>query len=205
MQSNKIKIFPGSNNEILGCSPWVNLVEYDSATELWVDISFTVPENLEYYIQNNCIDKVVFYDWFHTKRELDKWVVEFLQWAQVRFDCVLYTLNVLPLPIEFKQQRFDYFWNRCKSAYLDKVMRWHQLSNKIDYQQYPIHLSQRSHKFLNLTGRPDPYRQRLYEHLAKYTGYQSNWVNNIFLESNSNKEQFRSGAVLPAQHFLDSS
>jgi hypothetical protein len=200
-----IKLYPESDTDIFWCSPWVNISQSDTATELWIDVSCQAPDLFDQYIQHNHVQQIVFYDWYHTKRETDQSVVDFIVNIQQRYPTVFYTLNALNNPLIQNQKRFDFLWNRCKSAYLDGQVRWRQQSNSAEYVQYPLHVNNRSHKLLNLYGRPEPYREKLYNHLIRYAGFRSNWSQKIFLPTNADLNFFKSGAVLPAKKFMDDS
>lgn len=206
--SRPIKLFPGGDPGVFtSANPWVDLKE--SNFEMWIDLSVPVEQlhNLKFKSFDN-IDRVVFYDWYHTCYELPDIVVEVVKLIEDQCPTVWYTLNKKIIPgITTPQIKFDFLWNRCKAAYLDKNIGWKLSKSSDDYVQYPMHINLREYKYLSLHRRTETLRSQLTEFLKKYSGFSSNVFDNSILVGNTGDvESVRLGAnLLPARKFLDNS
>ncbi len=206
--SRPIKLFSGGNTNIFDLeNPWLDVTE--STFELWIDLS--IPQKQLRKLKSKSfenVDRVVFYDWYDTYYELPDIAVKIVKLIEKQCPTVWYTLNKKTIPgINTPQIKFDFLWNRCKSAYLDKKLGWKLSGNINDYLQYPMHKNLREYKYLNLYRRPAPFRTELKEFLKKYNGFSSDVINNSILPGNhADIEMVHRGlTMLPARQFLDNS
>jgi hypothetical protein len=177
----------------------------DDSSELWIDISTNTDWNPITASNDLSIKKIVFFDWLHTTARLRPNIVELVKQTQQYFDTTWYTLNAVAIPGIHNQKRFDFLWNRCKSAYYDHAPSWKQIEDCKLYTQYPLNFNLRTHGYLNLNRGNTPYRKRLYQFLNQYSGFQSFWADQVFLPNENFSNTKYPGNLLPPEYYLQNS
>jgi hypothetical protein len=101
-----------------------------------------------------------------------------------------------------KTIKFDYYWNRSKRAFLDRLP-FHKVNTVENYVQYPIHTDLRPKKFLTYYSRPEKFREIIRDHLINnYSGFYNNPDSNQWLLPNVyNIEKYTVHSVSPPGKF----
>jgi hypothetical protein len=186
-----IKIYPGSDPNLKAVDP--GFVLDATAGELWIDCNIDVDINHPAF---DCIDRVMFYDFFQVDPgfHINK-IIRTIKQVAERFPTQWITANQLEVP-GIVTKKFDYPWNRSKSAYADKVLGWKHIHDITAYAQHPIHFDRRCKKYLNLCRASHSYRQQLYNFLQRFDGYSSNVHRGKVLGNDLTQDQY----IIDGQH-----
>jgi hypothetical protein len=219
--SRPIKLYPGSDLFIFQIPYWCDIVENDTASELWIDFhaiwsygmlplkkdgypepSIKHPEIIE------SANTIVLYDWMHGQWRLEEYQLEWVRNLAKQKPLTWITLN--PKPVDgVKTVHFDYYWNRTKRAFVDK-QPIHRLYGVENFQQYPIHTNHRQKKYLiyHLRDNED-YRIIVRDKLVNnYDGFYNDPKQNIWLAANTPHPvsiYTQSGVAPPARVYYDES
>ena len=211
----KVALLPGSELSIFGCPQWLSIEHDQSSRELWVDywnyevrtdphmITYTI-HSLEQYISTHAIQKLVFYDIFHYEPMFSSQHIEMIEHFQQRLPTSLITFCKHPIPELHNVVHFDFYWNRCKWAYLDKITSWKQLGPH-NFNQWPMLLDQRPRAVLSLYGKNNQHIKRpLYDSIHHISGYHSGFSDEAVLPCETGESQIGSlAATPPARRFFD--
>ena len=211
----EVALLPGSNDWIFKLPHWLPIVQNQSSHELWVDYwqyevqhdarreDYTI-KTLKRYIKTHSIQKLVFYDIFHYESIFESQRIELIKYFQKILPTTLVTFRKLPIPEVDHVVHFDFYWNRCKQAYLDKISGWKQL-DKENFNQWPIVLDKRPLAVLSLYGANNQHIKRhLYNAINHVPGYHSGLTKETVLPSDSGEKQIRIlTATPPARKFFD--
>jgi hypothetical protein len=219
--SRPIKLYPGSDNFVLQMPYWCDIVEDNTASELWIDFHviwsgdlFLVNENRKELIPAvhhptiiESAETIVLYDWIHGQQEMEKYQLDWVRDLAKQKPLTWITLN--PKPVDgVKTIHFDYYWNRTKKAFLDK-QPIHKLYGVENFQQYPIHTNYRKKKYLTYHLRDNErYRRILRNRLINnHDGFYNDPGQNIWLHANTPHPTGHtySGVAPPSRHYYDES
>lgn len=193
MQS--IRIYPGSDPNV------VDIVGNSPPNQVWIDLSVVNTVDVNNEVFDGC-GSIVVYDWFQAMRfvgpALLQQVQRLVQIAPVTW-ITTHQISSSPVPT----LRWDFLWNRTKSAYLDKKLGWKQGPYVENFEHYPVSWNPRPKKYLQLYARPEPYRDQLNALVKNYDGYWSNANQNIFLPYSRGDAQGEHWTALPHRKFLD--
>jgi hypothetical protein len=211
----EVALLPGSQAWIFNLPQWLPIVQNQSSHELWVDYweyevypdsrrEFYTKKSLKRYIKTHAIQKLVFYDIFHYVPIFEDQRIEMIKYFQKILPTSLITICKRPIPGINNVVHFDYYWNRCKQAYLDKIPGWKQLG-KENFNQWPISLDPRSSVLLSLYGRNNQdLKNVLYNSINHIPGFHSGLSEETVLPSESGETQIRIlTATPPARRFFD--
>jgi hypothetical protein len=211
----EVALLPGSNDWIFKLPHWLPIVQNQSSHELWVDYweyevhpdsrrEFYTKKSLKRYIKTHSIQKLVFYDIFHYESIFESQRIELIKYFQKILPTTLVTFRKNPIPEVDHVVHFDFYWNRCKKAYLDKISGWKQL-DKENFNQWPIVLDKRPLAVLSLYGANNQHIKRhLYNAINHVPGYHSGLTKETVLPSDSGEKQIRIlTATPPARKFFD--
>jgi len=211
----EVALMPGSNDWIFKLPHWLPIVQNQSSHELWVDYwqyevqhdarreDYTI-KTLKRYIKTHSIQKLVFYDIFHYESIFESQRIELIKYFQKILPTTLVTFRKLPISEVDHVVHFDFYWNRCKQAYLDKISGWKQL-DKENFNQWPMVLDKRPLAVLSLYGANNQHIKRhLYNAINHVPGYHSGLTTETVLPSDSGEKQIRIlTATPPARKFFD--
>lgn len=208
--SRPVRLYPGSDVNVFMCSSWLDdICHDDNSREMWIDYHFfprlgtptgTTIKQLPNFDLLDHVDRLVVFDFFHSEPSIETWEIDWVKQLAAHRPLLWLTANRKPVS-GVRTVKFDYYWNRTKIAYLDGQC-FHQQSGIENFQQYPIHSSVRSHKFLSYHSRNTDYRKILRQHLQTNPhGFLSSATN--FLEPNC---QLPNGSVFPpSRRYFDQS
>jgi hypothetical protein len=200
-------------NEKNQTKPWINIeINTESATELWIDSNHiesgsvdVIPVDLSHKSFQN-IEKVYFYDFFHTRCSLGEQTKENIQQVSRYYPTTWYTCNALPVE-GITCVRFDYLWNWTRAAFLDNNTTWKRFGDPKAHQQHLLHFNRRSERYLSLNRGTNPYRQKLLEFLKSYDGFASDVGRGLILPNDiASEDDIQVGFIVPpAAHFFNNS
>lgn len=216
-----VALLPGSSPEIFSNTQWLALCCDQESHELWVDanmlndagsrhcVSEDFPHGtstfkmLTWWLQHRTTQKVVFFDFFHAAPLLDLDTIQIIQAFQNQISVAFVTICKLPIAGINNVFHFDYYWNRTKSAYLDKKTSWKQGPAE-DFNQWPIHTNARPYAMMSLTGANSWHHKKLlHEAVSHISGYHSS-PHGKSLHSDSLIEKLEYlVATPPARKFFD--
>lgn len=210
-------LLPGSEPSIFRWPQWLSIRQDQSSHELWVDYwnyevypsdspaNLYTKQTLEQYIKIHSIQKLVFYDIFHYDLIFDNRRIEIIKYFQKILPTSLVTICKKSIPDLANVIHFDFYWNRCKQAYLDKKTGWKQLEVQ-NFNQWPIVLDRRPLALLSLYGRNNqPVKQVLYDSINHVPGHHGGLTQEMVLPCETGEtEQPRLTATPPARKFFDS-
>ena len=194
-----IKLYPGSDPNVrdVVLQNQINV----GHNQVWVDLSIINSVDLNHAVWHQC-QHIIVYDWFQAMRFVGPAMVQ----AVADLQRIAPVTWISTHKIETQQvnvQRWDFLWNRAKSAYLQHVLGWNQGPYHKNFEQYPIHWQQRSKKYLQLYARPEPCRDQLSALVRPYDGYWSDLGQGIFLPYNVGDIHSGHFTALPHRRFLD--
>jgi hypothetical protein len=211
----KVALMPGGMPSIFTMPQWLPIVQNQSSRELWVDYwayevqpdiqreEYTI-KTLKRYIKTHAIQKLVFYDIFHYESIFETQRIELIKYFQKILPTSLVTFRKKPIPEINHVVHFDFYWNRCKQAYNDKIPGWKQLG-KENFNQWPIHLDKRPLFILSLYGLNNQHiKRRLYNAINHVPGYHSGLTKETVLPCETGETHVGSlAATPPARKFFD--
>ena len=198
MLHNK-KLYPQGDPSVFDV---LGLKDSDSqAQEVWLDLNQLELVDINHAVFAGC-ERIIIYDFFHARPGITPGIVDSVR--ALRQIAPVHWVSTHHLRIDdIPTVRFDYLWNRTRRAYLEHSPSWKHGPDPADYVQYPLHWQPRSHRYLCLYNRPEPFRDRLHRMVQHYQGYWSNRSLGKWLEPNSlNTEDF---TLLPRREYLDTS
>jgi hypothetical protein len=169
---HEVALLPGSDPSIFALTQWLPIVHNQQSHELWVDFWWPDTKALKRYIKSHRVKKLVFYDIFHANPAPELSRLEIVRHYQRLMPTVLLTAcktHVLGID---NVLHFDFYWNRAKSAYLDKALIWKQSLPPENYNQWPIQIDRRPSAILSLYGKNNwAVKQELYHAVKHISGY----------------------------------
>ena len=216
----EVALLPGNEPGIFGFPQWLPIVQNQSSSELWIDISeaehcpYSHPEThkrinvfecLQWYIQHHSVKHLVFYDTFHADPGLKSWCIQNIQRYQALIPTTYLTICKNPILELEHVLHFDFYWNRTKHAYYDHYPTWKQTAAE-NYVQWPISVDHRAFPLLTLYGRDNWHaKKQLYDLVNSIPGYHSNpWSENVLPSNNGETQIEKLVATPPARRFFDS-
>ena len=201
---HEVALFPDSDPNIFKLSKWLPIVQNQQSHELWVDIWQAQFKTIKRYIKSHTVKKLVFYDIFHAEPVPYLSGIELIAHYQKHMPTVLLTACQTPIPGIDNVVHFDFYWNRAKSAYLDKIPSWKQLPAE-NYNQWPIETARRPGAVLSLYGKNNwAIKQHLYYQVKHLSGYHSGHDADTSLPSESNITDLSMlAATPPARKYFD--
>ena len=201
---HEVALLPGSEISIFNYPQWLPIVQNQQSTELWVYFWWVEPKKLKQYMKTHLVKKLVFYDIFHAHPSPATECLDLVKHYQKLIPTVLLTACKTPIPDIKNVLHFDFYWNRAKSAYLDKKSSWKQLSHE-NYNQWPIELARRPGAILSLYGKNNwPIKLHLYYSIKHISGYHSGQTADTSLPSESAvTDLMRLMAAPPARKYFD--
>lgn len=212
-----IAVFP-TNGDLfhLPCwgSEWSGLVPDPASQELWINFWHTYKfykqyknhfnKSLHKHIsQNPQIKCLVFHDLFHAPIELYSWNFETIIYWQQRLPTVLLSASQFAYP-EVATLNFDFYWNRCKGAYLDQTLGFKQYEPVTDYVQWPMQYHRRPRSVLSLYGTNHwELKSRLRSRVVGLSGWHGESPGTGLISQSGQIERIQLAAKLPAQMYLD--
>jgi len=169
-----VRLYPGSDPNVFLCAPWLgDIYNTTNSGEMWIDYHLfnrietptgaKTKQSPNFDLINQA-DRLVVFDFYHGEASVENWEIDWIKELAAHRPLLWLTTNTKPVP-NVHTVKFDYYWNRTKIAYLDHQCFHKQRSIK-NYQQYPIHTSVRSHKFLSYYSRnTEHHRATLRQHL----------------------------------------
>lgn len=203
---HNVALFPDSDPNIFNFPEWLPIVQNQESRELWVSFWWTDSKQLKRYMKSHVVKKLVFYDIFHAHPGYGSdHCVDLVKQCQQSIPTVLLTANKTPVPGIRNVLHFDFYWNRTKSAYLDKRSQWKQLSTMESYNQWPMELSRRPGAMLSLYGKNNwDIKKLLYDRVKHLSGYHSGQDNNTVLPDETGVTDFEKlKAAPPARKYFD--
>ena len=211
----KVALMPGSMPSIFDIPQWLPIAKNQSSDELWVDYwqyqvqhdtqkeDYTI-KTLKRYIKTHSIQKLVFYDIFHYESIFESRRIELITYFQKILPTTLVTFRKHPIPKVDHVVHFDFYWNRCKQAYHNKISGWKQLG-KENFNQWPIVLDKRPLAVLSLYGANNQHIKRhLYKAINHVPGYHGGLTKETILPSETGETHISSlAATPPAKKFFD--
>lgn len=199
-----VQVYPGG---VFETEPRLHPLYKDAqSNKLWVDVNLFKKNladgtTLLTYAQQQLCDEIFFYDWWHIGPCLDPKVVDISQ------DCLRHMpttfVSLSPRNVQgISCVHFDYMWNRCKSAFLNKLPGWKQ-SRPENYNQWPLSDHKRPYALLTLNRNNHALKQLFFNHVQFIPGHHSNYASGLVLppdEANDRDDYFVSP---PARQFLD--
>jgi len=212
----QVRLLPGSNISIFSFPQWLPIVENNSSHELWVDywkyeiepsdkeVPYT-KQTLEQYIKTNSIQKLVFYDIFHYNPYFENRRMEMIKHFQKILPTSLLTICKKPIAGLSNVVHFDFYWNQCKQAYLDKKISLKQFGVQ-NFNQWPMLLDRRPLVLLSLYGLNNrDIKKHLYNAINHVPGHHGGLTEETFLPCETGEtEQPKLTATPPARRFFDS-
>ena len=201
---HEVALLPDSDPSIFNCLKWLPIVHNPQSHELWTTFWWTVPKKLKQYIKTHLVKKIVFYDIFHAHPGPDQSCIELVQHYQKLMPTVLLTACKTPILGIDNVLHFDFYWNRTKSAYLDKEINWKQGSPQ-EYNQWPIQLDRRPGAILSLYGKNNwEIKRHLYYQVKHLSGYHSGQTAETSLPSETGINNLpKLQATPPARKYFD--
>jgi len=212
----KIALMPGSDACIFIFPQWLPIEHDQSSNELWTDfwlyevkpdtrLPLYTKNTLEEYIKTHAIQKLVFYDIFHSDPVFAQQRIDMVKHFQELLPTTFITIFKHPIPELHNVVHFDFYWNRCKQSYLDKKSSWKQL-DKQNFNQWPVLLDQRPLAVLSLYGRNNKHiKQHLYNSIHHIPGHHGGFSDETVLPCETGETHIRSvSATPPARRFFDS-
>lgn len=188
--SRPVKLHTGSDPNIFLMPFWCDIHRDDSSTELWIDFhQIWSYSGLFYEIRNggelgklmprinqalqaeiDSAKNIVLYDWYHGQDQIPDHQIEWVRNLNNYRPVTWITLNPKPIP-GVHTIHFDYYWNRSKLVFLDKLA-FHKTYLVENFKQYDIHSRLRQKKYLTYHSRPEKFRDKVRNHLvAHYDGF----------------------------------
>jgi hypothetical protein len=211
----EVALMPGGIPSIFNIPQWLPIVQNQSSHELWIDYwAYQVrpdtrqegytKKTLKRYIKTYAIQKLIFYDIFHYESAFEFERNEMVQYFQKILPTSLVTFRKHPIPELNHVVHFDFYWNRCKQAYNDKIPGWKQLG-KENFNQWPIILDKRPLRVLSLYGSNKQHIKRhLYNAINHVPGYHSGLTKETVLPCETGETHVVSlAATPPARKFFD--
>lgn len=211
----KVALLPGSESMIFGCPQWLSIQHDESSKELWVDywkyevrpdtrLPLYTKKSLKHYIKTHAIQKLVFFDIFHSDLIFEPQRIEVIKYFQELLPTTFVTICKHPIPDLKNVVHFDFYWNRCKQSYLDKKSGWKQL-NHANFNQWQLNLNQRPMAVLSLYGTNNKHiKKHLYDSIHHISGYHGGFSNETVLPCETGETNMRSmAATPPARRFFD--
>ena len=197
-------LLPGSDPNIFNFPQWLPIVQNQQSHELWVNFWWTDPKILKRYIKSHVVKKLVFYDIFHAHPAPEYSFLDLVKHYQKLIPTVLLTACKTSIPGIDNVVHFDFYWNRAKSAYLDKRPLWKQLDAN-NYNQWPIETARRPGAVLSLYGKNNwAIKQHLYYQIKHLSGYHSGHDADTSLPSDTNITDLSMlTATPPARKYFD--
>jgi hypothetical protein len=201
---HEVALFPGSDPCIFHTPKWLPIVQNQQSQELWVSFWLANPKALKGYLKAHLTKKLVFYDIFHAAPSPRPDCLALVKHYQEILPTVLLTACKTSIPGIKNVLNFNFYWNRAKSAYLDKILSWKQL-HADDYNQWPIELARRPGALLSLYGTNSwATKQHLYHQIRDISGYHSGTTNGTSLPSETGITDLRMlSAAPPARKYFD--
>jgi hypothetical protein len=201
---HEVALLPGSEPSIFSFQQWLPIVQNQKSTELWVNFWWTDSKILKKHIKTHLVKKLVFYDVFHAHPSPATECFDLVKHYQKLIPTVLLTACKISIPDIKNVLYFDFYWNRAKSAYLDKKSSWKQQSSK-EFNQWPIELPRRPGAILSLYGKNNwGIKQQLYYQVKHLSGYHSGHDDITSLPSESNITSLsKLTATPPARKYFD--
>jgi len=201
---HEVALFPDSDPNIFQLYKWLPIVQNQQSRELWVDMWQAQAKTLKRYIKSHTVKKLVFYDIFHAQPVPYLSGVELITHYQKHMPTVLLTACQTPISGIDNLVHFNFYWNRAKSAYLDKRPSWKQLPAE-NYNQWPIETARRPGAVLSLYGKNNwALKQHLYYQIKHLSGYHSGHDVDTSLPSESNITDLSMlCATPPARKYFD--
>lgn len=212
-----IAVFPsGGDLFTIPCwgSEWAGLVPDPASQELWINFwqHYIFDKKYQNHFnkslhkhlsQNPQIKCLVFYDLFHAQPELYSWNWEtIIDWQQ-RLPTLLLSASQFAYP-EVATLNFDFYWNRCKGAYLDQTLGFKQYGPVTDYVQWPMQYHRRPRSVLSLYGTNNwGYKSRLRSRVVGLSGWHGESPGTGLISQSGQIEPHQLVAKLPAQMYLD--
>jgi hypothetical protein len=211
----EVALMSGSDPCIFGCPQWLPIVQNQSSRELWVDYwayeiapdsrrQLYTKKILKRYIKTHAIQKLVFYDIFHANPIFQDQPIEMVKYFQKILPTSLVTICKHPIPGLNNVVHFDFYWNRCKYAYLEKKSTWKQLDSK-NFNQWPVSLDQRSSILLSLYGQNNrALKSILYNSINHIPGFHGGLTTETVLPCDTGETNHdKLTATPPARRFFD--
>jgi len=212
----QVRVLPGSNINICCFPQWLPIVHNESSHELWVDYwEYEIKPNdkpyqytkqtLEQYIKTHSIQNLVFYDIFHYNPYFENRRMEMIKHFQKILPTSLLTICKKPITGLSNVVHFDFYWNQCKQAYLDKKISLKQFGVQ-NFNQWPMLLDRRPLVLLSLYGRNNQdIKKHLYNAINLVPGYHGGLTQETVLPCESGEtDRTRLTATPPARRFFDS-
>jgi hypothetical protein len=201
---HEVALLPGSDPNIFQIPQWLPIVHNQQSSELWVAFWWIDSKILKRYLKTHAIKKLVFYDIFHSSPAPNLESIALVKHYQEVIPTVLLTACKTTIPGIKNVLHFDFYWNRAKSAYHDKLIGWKQLAAE-DYNQWPIRLAKRPAILLSLYGVSNwNIKQHLYHQIKHVSGYHSGTTNDVSLPSDTGvNDLYKLGAAPPARKYFD--
>ena len=201
---HEVALLPGSDTGIFDHTHWLPIVQNQQSTELWVPFWWTAPKKLKQYVKTHPVKKLVFFDIFHANPSPATECFELVKHYQKLMPTVLLTACKTPITGIRNVLYFDFYWNRAKSAYLDKKSSWKQSSHE-NYNQWPIELARRPGALLSLYGKNNwGIKQHLYHSIKHVSGYHGGATPDISLPSETGITDLHMlQATPPARKYFD--
>lgn len=201
---HEVALLPGSDKGIFCFTQWLPVVQNQQSTELWVDFWQSNPKELKRHIKSQAVKKLVFYDIFHANPSPETKCLDLVKHYQKLIPTVLLTACKTPITGIKNVIHFDFYWNRAKSAYLDKQTSWKQLSHE-NYNQWPIEFARRPGAVLSLYGKNNwQIKQHLYHSIKHVSGYHGGATPDIGLPSETGIANLSMlQATPPARKYFD--
>jgi len=201
---HEVALLPGSDPNIFEYPSWLPIVQNQQSTELWVYFWWVDSKKLKQYIKTHLVKKLVFYDVFHAHPTTPPECLALVEHYQKIIPTVLLTACKTPIPGIKNLLHYDFYWNRTKSAYLDRRPTWKQLPPE-NYNQWPIELSRRPGALLSLYGKNNwPIKQHLYYQVKHLSGYHSGQLASASLPSETGVTDLEKlMAAPPARKYFD--
>lgn len=201
---HEVALLPDSGPGIFSISKWLPIVQNQQSHELWVNFWRADYKILKRYVKSHLVKKLVFYDIYHAQPSLEHSRLELVKHYQKLRPTVLLTACKTPIPGVNNILHFDYYWNRTKSAYLDKHTSWKQSAAE-NYNHWPIETARRPGAVLSLYGKNNRrIKQHLYDQIKYLSGYHSGQDTGTSLPSDTNIiDLSQLTATPPARKYFD--
>ena len=201
---HEVALLPGNDPNIFKCQQWLPIVQNPQSSELWVSFWWPNEKELKRYIKSHTVKKLVFYDIFHAHPTPSLYSIALVEYYQKLIPTVVLTACKTPIPGIQNVLHFNFYWNRAKSAYLDKQTSWKQF-NPENYNQWPIELARRPGAILSLYGKNNfEIKKQLYHSVKNISGYHSGHTVGASLPSESGVTDLALlQATPPARKYFD--
>jgi hypothetical protein len=208
----EVALLPGSDPCIFEFPRWLPIVQAQHSHELWIDVnrymdSPDITEKsvvLEEYLQQHTVKQLVFYDMFHANPGICPKIISTIKHYQSLLPTTYITTCREPIPELQHVCQFDFYWNRTKSAYLDKRPTWKQ-SSPGNFNQWPVKTMPRPFAVLSLHGANNWHaKKHLYNSVQAISGHHSNpTISKVFPSDSGEGRIEHLAATPPARHFFD--